>query len=199
VKPTRRGALRRSSREARSRDAFRRSLSVEVDWPVGSAVASVVVVASIARWDLDGGATSASMTRSGSGAAGAATAIAGSTADAGAALDGAALAGALSNAAASRDSRPPPKRTAPASAAKAMTASVVHSLLRRVRGGVVERTDAASTAVSRTAAVTSGPKMRAASLDGLGDGMRAICRGHRNDPPLQSFERAHDCLIIATL
>ena len=48
--------------------------------------------------NLDGGATSASMTRSGSGAAGAATAIAGSTADAGAALDGAALAGALSNA-----------------------------------------------------------------------------------------------------
>jgi hypothetical protein len=72
---------------------------------VGSAVASVVVVvvASIARWDLDGGATSASMTRSGSGVAGAATAIAGSTADAGAALDGAALAGALSNAAASRE------------------------------------------------------------------------------------------------
>ena len=85
---------------------------------MGSAVASVVVV---------GGATSASMTRSGSGAAGAAPAIAGSTADAGAALDGAALAGALSNAASSRDLRPPPKTTAPASAAKAMTASVVHA------------------------------------------------------------------------
>ena len=34
-------------------------------------------------------------------------------------------------------------------------------------------------------------------LDGLSEGMRAICRGHRNDTPLQSFERAHDCLIIA--
>jgi hypothetical protein len=132
---------------------------------VGSAVASVVgvVVASIARWGLDGGATSASMTRSGSGAAGAATAIAGSTADAGAALDGAALAGALSNAASSRDSRPPPKMTAPTSAAKATTASVVHGLRRKLRDGVVERTDAASTAASRAAAVTSGPKMRAAS------------------------------------
>jgi hypothetical protein len=98
------------------------------------------------------------------GVAGAATAIAGSTADAGAALDGAALAGALSNAAASRDSRPPPKTTAPASAAKAMTAKVVHGLRRKLRDGVVERTDAASTAAtSRAAAVTSGPKMRAAS------------------------------------
>ena len=144
---------------------------------MGSAVASVVVVvvASIARWDLDGGATSASMTRSGSGVAGAATAIAGSTADAGAALDGAALAGALSNAAASRDSRPPPKTTAPASAAKAMTAKVV-------------------LASPEALPVDDARRL----LDGLGEGMRAICRGHRNDPPLRSFERAHDCLMIAT-
>ena len=116
---------------------------------MGSAVASVVVV---------GGAASASMTRSGSGTAEAAPGIAGSTADAEAALDGAALAGALSNAASSRDSRPPPKTTAPASAAKAMTASVVHGFRRKLRDGVVERTDAASTAASRAAAVTSGPK-----------------------------------------
>jgi len=153
---------------------------------VGSAVASVVVVASIARWDLDGGATSASMTRSGSGVAGAATAIAGSTADAGAALDGAALAGALSNAAASRDSRPPPKTTAPASAAKAMTASVVHRLRRKLR-------------FYRGHQQSGGCDLRAEDarrlLDGLGEGMRAICRGHRNDPPLRSFERAHDCLM----
>jgi hypothetical protein len=45
-----------------------------------------------------------------------------------------------------------------------MTASVVHGLRRKLRDGVVERTDAASTAAtSRAAAVTSGPKMRAAS------------------------------------
>src|SRR4029079_2434665 len=94
------------------------------------------------------------------GVAGAATAIAGSTADAGAALDGAALAGALSNAAASRDSGPPPKTTAPASAAKAMTASVVHGLRLKLRDGVVERRGAASTATSRAAAVISGPKRR---------------------------------------
>ena len=140
---------------------------------------------------------SASITRSGSGVAGAATAIAGSTADAGAALDGAALAGALSNAAASRDSRPPPKTTAPASAAKAMTAKVVHGLRRKLRDGVVERTDAASTAAtSRAAAVTSGPKMRAASSMAWARGC-ARYRGHRNDPTLRSFERAHDCLMIA--
>src|SRR3954469_17036497 len=103
------------------------------------------------------------MTSSLSGAAGAGTAIAGSNAKAGAAPDGAALAGALSNAASSRCSRAPPKTAAPASVAKAMTASVVHSLRRKLRGGGAERADTTSTAASRAAAVTSGPKMRAAS------------------------------------
>ena len=166
---------------------------------MGSAVASVVVVvvASIARWDLDGGATSASMTRSGSGAAGAATAIAGSTADAGAALDGAALAGALSNAAASREL---------AAAAEDDRAG------ERGEGDDGERRPRLATEAARRrrranrrrfyrGQQSRGCDLRAEDarrlLDGLGEGMRAICRGHRNDPPLRSFERAHDCLIIA--
>src|SRR5262245_24397838 len=72
-------ALRRSSRDARSRDAFRRSLDAEVDCTAGSAAAGAVAAgtvaaASVARWDLDGGAASASVTRSGLGAGGAAAA-----------------------------------------------------------------------------------------------------------------------------
>src|SRR5262245_66418341 len=73
-------ALRRSSRGARSRDAFRLSLEAEVDCTADSAAAGAVATAgavaaaSVARWALDGGAASASATRSGLGAGGAAAA-----------------------------------------------------------------------------------------------------------------------------
>ena len=78
-----------------------------------------------------------------------------------------------------------------------MTASVVHGLRRKLRDGVVERTDAASTAAtSRAAAVTSGPKM-APSPRWLGRGDARDMPGTSKYPPLQSFERAHDCLIIS--
>src|SRR5262245_62581440 len=72
--------LRRSSRDARSRDAFRRSLDGELDCTAGSAAAGAVAAsgavaaASVARLDLDGGTASASATRSGLGAGGAAAA-----------------------------------------------------------------------------------------------------------------------------
>src|SRR5262249_15509107 len=141
------------------------------------------------------------MTRSGSGAAGAATAIAGSTADTGVALDEAALTGAMSDAASSRDSRPPPKTTAPASTAKATTARVVHSLRRKLCDGqnllaidgaarcVVERTGAAATAARRAAAVTSGPKMRTpSSITWARESARYV--GAIETISLQSFERA---------
>src|SRR5262245_64476795 len=72
-------ALRCSLRDARSRDAFRRSLDAEVDCTAGSATASgaaiaagAVAAASVARWDLDGGSVSA--TRSDLDAGGAAAA-----------------------------------------------------------------------------------------------------------------------------
>src|SRR5262245_17675717 len=76
-------ALRRSSRDARSRDACRRSLDAELDWTAGSAAAVGVAVvaavggvaaASVARSDLDAGAAAVSATRSGFGAGGAAAA-----------------------------------------------------------------------------------------------------------------------------
>jgi hypothetical protein len=139
---------------------------------VGSAVASVVVV---------GGAASASMTRSGSRTAEAAPGIAGSTADAEAALDGAALAGALSNAASSRDSRPPPKTTAPG---------------ERGEGDDGERRPRLPTEAARRrrranrhrfyrGQQSRGCDLRAEDarrlIDGLGEGISAICRGHRND------------------
>src|SRR5262245_7019208 len=72
--------LRRWSRDARSRDAFRCALDAEV-WTAGSATAGAVAAAtgavaaaSVARWGLDGGIAAVSVTRSDFDADGAAAA-----------------------------------------------------------------------------------------------------------------------------